>query len=217
MQLNTNFRDFYDHAFDRTGPSFNRHDRNDMSRQEIFALLEGINHKTPRHGAVRDLVPRIYSEESPSWRQGDVVVYTDPYAHRGEGKLLMSAAQALDSHADHYAAEYIPALRKNRSVSYRYLQVGQCKWWLQYWSEHDWRSNVGEGGVKLVTEKVDGYDPTVRYPLWAIDFITLETGESFAIDFNTAPSLAPLADTVTPTEIVSLLKQAKDDGYWNGQ
>lgn len=37
--------------------------------------------------------------------------------------------------------------------SLRYLQVGDRKWWLRYWSENDWRSNAGEGGVEVMGEE----------------------------------------------------------------
>lgn len=227
MKLDTNFRDFYDHSFDLTGYVFRRRDNEGMTRREIFRFLIEIGCETPRHGLVKDLVPRILNADFPDWDKIsrtkamqniiDVVVYTDENSHCGEGKIRISAAEAINHFPDHFAAEFISTTQSGIGVSFRYLQVGKRRWWLKYWSGADWRSNVGEGGVAVQCEEAPGYGNKIRYPLWAVDYLSVGGTWRYAVDFNIAPSLKPLQGLVTPSEIVDLIKQSRADGIWEGQ
>lgn len=226
MQLITDFRDYYDHAFDREGREFYRTSRNNMSRPDMLAFMESKGLLVPRYGLAKDLVPRMMTEDFPDWDQEtlqaaslhliDVIVFTDLFAHRGEGKIRMSAGLAQLSYPNNFAVEYIPPTKTGLGVSFRYLQVGNRRWWLQYWSNQDWRSNIGDGEVLVLGEEQPGYDPRFKYPMWAIDFI-FAGHKQYAIDFNTAPGLKPLREAVTPSEVVNLLKLARAEGYWEGQ
>lgn len=207
LKLKTDFRDFYDHAFDAKGETFLRLSKGGMSRREMVLFLERLGFATPRHGVVSAFVPELLVKEDSSSGPTEVVVYLDEAAHRGEGKVKLSATDALASHPGHLCSEYLPTAVGGIGTSLRYLQVGSRRWWLRYWSETDWRSNVGEGGTEVLREMPAGYHPQIQEPMFAIDFLVAGR-RLVAIDYNTAPGLAPLRDTLTPTEIVSLLAAA---------
>ena len=210
--LRSNFRDFYDHAFDSGGQVFNRIDTGGLNRRQMFSFLESLGLKTPPHGIVKELVPKLLSVYQQDFRDAaakqilDVVVYTDEKAHRGEGKEKVAAAEALERFPDHYCSEFIYTTQTESGRSFRHLQVGTHNWWIESWSDSDWRSNVGEGGEYIRAEAEYGYQPKIKEPIFAVDFVKAD--RLYAIDYNVAPSLASLKRTVTPTKIVESIKHA---------
>jgi len=128
MRLKSDFRDWYDHAFDRDGPEFVRLSRGGLSRREMFVFLDDLDLRVPLHGTVSTIVPRLERGEGHllvghGWRK--LVVYQDEHAHCGEGKVLMDAQDALDSSPEAYCSEYIPVTPSCVGISIRHLQVGQ--------------------------------------------------------------------------------------------
>ncbi|WP_144402114.1 hypothetical protein [Geoalkalibacter subterraneus] len=212
LQLKSDFRDWYDCAFDLQGQMvFERLSTAGMSRRQMFAFLQKLGLRTPRHGLVEDLVSAL-THDCEDWPKDlqrrfldqavDVVIYHDEQAHCGEGKQKISAGKALDLYPDTYASEFIPSVAGRGSVSLRYLQVGQRRWWLRYWSQDDWRSNAGEGDCEILCEEKPGRPHEINDPLFAVDFI--RAGKKlYAIDFNIAPGLAPLNGLLLPSEVVS--------------
>lgn len=215
LSLKSNFRDFYDFAFDKQGEVFERLDNAGISRREMFTYFNELDLKTPVHGTVRDVVACLQESFDEQGRATqdlflehlvDLVVYLDEYQHAGEGKVKLSAKAALEAYPDHYCSEYIPATASGTGESLRYLQVGIRKWWIRYWSENDWRSNAGEGDWEVLCEEKRGYHPRIKYPMFAIDFV--RAGKHLcAIDFNVAPGLGPLNGIVSPWDIVALVKR----------
>jgi hypothetical protein len=213
MRLKTDYRDWWDYAFDLDGDFFYRMSTGGMSRREMFTFMEGIGMSVPTHGIVKNIANRLLAEfdvedlrDIAAEHLIDLVVYINEQAHRGEGKLRMPAAEALQRFPDHYCSEFIPATQTGVGHSLRFLQVGARKWWLEYWSEDDWRSNVGEGGVKILCEAEPGYHPKVEQAMFAIDFVKA-AGRLYAIDYNIAPGLAPLNGHVKASELVEELKR----------
>jgi hypothetical protein len=223
LRLVSDFRDYYDHWFDLDGQPFERIAVGGMSRPEMLAYLDTLDLTAPRHGTVRELA----TEGFP------LVVYTDERAHRGEGKQVMLPWDAEREYPDTFAARYYGGLticpitaywptaehnhheQKCRSSTLRYLTVGRRTWVLGYWSDTDWRSNCGEGGVCVLDEmsplsiKWRGIREKVGLPLWAFDAILTESQE-IAVDFNIAPGLrgTGMEDVLSPAEVVDLLKEA---------
>jgi len=214
LRLESDFRDWYDHAFSSQGTPFERLSTGGMSRREMFPYLESLGLEPPRHGTVSAVAAELLEEwpeesrASAAEQMISLVVYLDLWAHSGEGKVRVSAADALLLYPDRYCSEFMSATTSGGAGrSLRYLQVGNRQWHLMYWSDHDWRSNYGEGGVKVLEESPLGYHPTVTEPMFAIDFLLIGQ-KLLAVDFNTAPGLAPLRGLVTPSEIVGLLGAA---------
>ena len=212
LKLVTNYRDWYDHAFDREGIEFRRMNNEGMDRKSMLNFLHSRGFHTPEYGTVKEVVPRLLREYDEILHALaienliDVVVHTDINAHAGDGKIKVSAAEALSSYPQHLCVEYIAATPSGNGRSLRYLRVGNRSWWLEYWSESDWRSNVGEGGCRIITEEPSGFvEPRFTDLMFAIDFIPAGR-HLYAIDYNIAPGLAPLRDILSPNEVVDLLK-----------
>lgn len=213
MQLNTDFKDWYDHAFERTGPVFERHCSSGLTRPEMMKFLWNAGLRTPRSGMAHELVPQLLSDWDPkskSWAAKsiiEVVVHTDITAHRGEGKLLKSAYDALTEHPEKFCVEHIPTTSNGVGVSYRWLQVGNYNWFIKYWSENDWRSNSGVGGEEIIRSQVGRPTSSLlnSVPMFAIDFVN-SGGRLLAIDFNIAPGLKPIQGHITASQIVDELK-----------
>jgi hypothetical protein len=213
LQLRSDFRDWYDAAFDREGPVFERLSRGGMSRRQMLSYMSEVGLCVPRHGLVCDLVPAImedfadWPEDSREAMQSQIlelVVYHDEQAHAGEGKEKVAAAEALARYSDLYASEFIPATPSGVGVSLRYLQVGKRRWWLRYWSQDDWRSNAGQGGCEVLCEEKPGRPYKIDAPMFAVDFVRAGT-KLYAIDFNIAPGLVPLNGRLRASEVVEQL------------
>lgn len=195
VKLKSDFRDFYDLAFDAEGYEFKRFTWDGLARPAMLTFLAWNDYNPPRHGFVRDLAPE----------SAMLVVYTDEKAHRGEGKILMTAKEAMEHHPNAYASEYI----QSPPESLRLLQVGMMRWMLSYKSDDAWRSNVGkEVEIQIVSEHV-GYS-SIPLPLFAIDFVCDKNGIRYAVDFNIAPGLkwTGIEDRMKPEEVVELIRQA---------
>lgn len=226
LKLFSDFKDYYDFAFDSQGEPFNRYSRNDMPRDVMLRYLESIGCKTPLHGTVVDVVSRVCNNKlcieefcclnagvsncscDDICNNGFVVVYDDMFAHCGDGKRLLSFNEALEMCPNSYCTLFIPGNENRAGSSLRFLQVGNRKFWLKYWSFEDWRSNVGDGDCVVLSECINESYPVYGYPVFAIDFIFAGNSIMYAIDFNTAPGLKPLQDIMSPTDVYTEIKKA---------
>lgn len=231
FRLHSDFIDYYDHhfagSFHRDAQRFDRMSVNSMDRKAMFAKLQAMGLSTPDHGTVNDL----YQRQVQSWReQGfaaadldgmlsivDLVVYTDPFAHAGEGKIKISVAQALQDHPDLYASVFVPQNPSNTGISLRHLRIGSRQFWLRYTSDNDWRSNAGDVNIEYLCEEAPKpleYALQSPEPLLAIDFITGQDRRLIAVDYNTAPKIkgtgvdAVLAPKLVVDEISAWLRHA---------
>lgn len=205
IKLLSDFVDYYDHWFDLEGITFNRFSYSGMKRSEALRYLSSLGLMVPTFGKVRDL-PRLI--DGYFHQLTDVVVYLDETAHKGEGKVKMPLSEALEKYPDHLATEYIQVLPAFASCSWRYLQVGDKRFWLQYFSRNDWRSNCGEVEIKVLSKEKDGYCPSIKYPLFAVDF--LPAGHLYAVDFNISPQIrgTGIEDILPSREAAEAIKRA---------
>lgn len=224
LRLRSNFIDYYDHRFagsyQTDAPCFERMSRTALHRKDMFARLTELGLLTPAHGTVQalcskyraSLIEQGYTPEHQSGLLGlmQLVVYTDPYAHAGEGKLLLPYDLALAEHPDAYASEFIPQNITGTGVSLRHLRIGRRQFWLRYTSQNDWRSNAGEVTIEWLCEekpKTTAFASVSPEPLLAIDFITGPEQKLLAVDYNTAPQLrgTGMEDKITPQAVVDEL------------
>lgn len=182
LRLQTDYLDYYDHWFDLDGEVFRRVSSDGMNRREMLEYLSSLGLRTPPFGAVRELWEREDDFRRQFW---DVIVYLNERAHRGEGKVKLPMAEAVQRYPEHFASLYIPSTPQ-RAISWRYLQIGDKIFWLEYASA-DWRSNYGEVEIKVLSRERDGYHPKIHFPLFAIDFILAD--HLYAVDFNIAPQI----------------------------
>ncbi|WP_424660473.1 hypothetical protein [Desulfofundulus sp.] len=193
VRLVSDFHDYYDHWFDGCSAElvFERLSTGGMSRPQMLAYLRSLGLQVPFFGRVRDVYRytlRGYEEIPRSDTIFAMVVHLDERAHRGEGKVMLSLRDALEKYPDHFAVQYIPALPSGLGLTWRYLQVGDKVFWLEYFSRDDWRSNCGDVEIRVLSRERDGYNSRVRYPLYAVDFIPA-AGKLYAVDFNIAPQI----------------------------
>jgi hypothetical protein len=196
IKLVSDFVDFYDFEFsDPNGDSvFRRVTTDGLDRYEMLVYLEKLEFLVPLYGTAKELSDMMEPHE-------EIILHTDIYAHRGDGKERSTIAEALAKCPETLATRFIPFDVPNtppevKGLSWRYLQVGTETFWLQYTSTEDWRSNCGEGDVELFfrdkTQLFNNHQYKdlliYKYPLFAIDFVP--SGEDlYAVDFNIAPQV----------------------------
>jgi hypothetical protein len=191
MRLLSDFHDYYDSAFDSRHadtPALERFAGRGHHRREDHALLVVAGFRLPARGT-----PVEVCRQLPNVTH--VVVYTDPYAHTGEGKLLLPVEQAGRDHPDAYCTAFVgDPMAPGSSV--RLLMVGDIPIWLTYSSRDDWRSNAGEDVIieellQLPVRKalLEELALSLGYPLVAIDFVEGLDRNLYAIDLNTAPGM----------------------------
>ncbi|HEY9598421.1 MAG TPA: hypothetical protein V6D33_12200 [Cyanophyceae cyanobacterium] len=199
IQLNSDFRDYYDHWFASPSVSsqitFNRYSRTEMTKLEQFNLLIKAGLNTPIFGRVGD----SHFFRIQQWLKAKVVLYVDDLAHRGEGKKLEKFSMA-QAYKDCPFSVFVPTTGEpeKHSISHRYLQIGDRAWWLKYEGKGSWLSNhAQEIEIELIGESCSLWEHKKRtklfgqYPLFAIDFVTpIDSPETrLAVDFNSAPGI----------------------------
>ena len=189
--------DFYDPFFDREGEIFERLSIDGLNRIDMFIFLKSLEFKTPNVGIVKNIT--LNSNQ-------DVVVYTNVNSHCGEGKEKLSYIEAIKKYPNYFCSEYIAPEEPNTSI--RHLQIGNRSWLILYKSYGDWRSNVGDGEIKILHENKVGYHSQIKCPLYAIDFILSSKYDLYAIDFNIAPGIrgTGIEKILRGSEVVSLIK-----------
>jgi hypothetical protein len=208
LRLVSNWRDYYDHMFEVHGDdlvNFHRPMRTDMDKRAQLDLLIRVGQNVPHFGTLGALLEELQDD------QDRFVVYDDPLAHAGEGKRLLRRVEALQESPDLFATAYIPH-ESGRAISWRWLQVGDCPFLLEYVSDDAWRSNCGTVEIRVLqASPVRSVVPLIPYPLWAIDYIPLNQGRTrIAVDFNTSPGLrgTGVEEFLTATEVVEALGRA---------
>jgi hypothetical protein len=222
LSLCSDFHDYYDHAFDsgNADATYHRMSTGGMSRPEMLSYLESEHRlRVPFHGTVLALRARLECELDYLGSAAlihdfmstlmDVVVYIDPMAHAGQGKVKMNILDAVAQYPEHYATQYIPSNASGLGDSLRYLRLGRRQFWMRYWSTSDWRSNAGDVHIKVLSEeRAKPYSELCKYDvsIFAIDFVRADF--LFAIDFNIAPGLSKtgIEGFITPTEIFEEIK-----------
>lgn len=198
IRINSDFIDYYDHwaagSWQSCDCVLDRRMDSGPARKEALEILSASGFNVPRNGIVEALVSEIIGDAVDPVRRWmmesiNLVVYTDEKAHAGEGKVLLSMESALCDFPKLFACEYLPTDVLGVAESYRYLRVGSRQFWLKYTSSDDWRSNCGDVDVEFICEELpsDVVRPTMRYPLYAIDFIL--AGRLYAVDLNVSPKI----------------------------
>lgn len=205
IHLQSDFRDYYDHWFagswEKSGIVFDRRTTSGLLRPAMLTQLESIGLQVPRHGRVKDIYCALANDapvnDSDVVQEYikhlcEVVVYTDPSAHQGDGKIKISLLEAITNYPEYYASEHIPALPNGLGQSLRYLRIGSRQFWLRYTSLDDWRSNCGDVHIELLCEEkpktiIESHPNIIQHPLFAVDFV--QSNKLYAIDFNISPSI----------------------------
>jgi len=198
LQLKTDFLDYYDHWFDVQGQLFERISTSGMNRLQMLDFLSERQVQTVPYGYVHEFRGHSSFEE--------LVVYTNPMSHRGEGKVKLTVKEACDKYPDNLCSLFLSENQK--AVSYRHLQIGEIFVWLKYESLTDWRSNNGDVEIEIIDYFYER-PYAIDIPLFAIDFIMFKE-KLYSMDFNIAPQIkgTGIETLIKSKEIVELIKNS---------
>lgn len=155
------------------------------------------------------VVPYSYGSKFKSKR----IFYLNELSHSGQDKVLANSLE-ISKEKKILSSKFI---ENSYSTSFRVLFIGKKRFTLQYQSNHDWKSNLGEVSINLIIN-----DETIlellperpkyseAFPLLAIDFVkNFETEEYFALDLNTSPGLkgTPVQEILPAYKVVSYLQE----------
>lgn len=196
--LKTDFIDVYDDGFDKLNVpqphhQFVRMSKTSLSRGKALDHLRMNFIPTVEYGITLMMESKLKPDDL-------VVVYTDEYAHQGIGKELMTYGMAKSLYPDFLISKY---LSSKKSVSIRELFIGRIRIELLYESDHEWKSNVGNVKISLLSTRVTGLRPLEQYALFSIDYVLDGENKKYAIDFDSAPLIknTPIIDILSPKEI----------------
>ncbi len=199
MRLATDYDQWYDGIFSGQGPVFSRmaFTKGGLPKRAQFDLFNKMQLATPPHGLVSELAERIripiLGENAPGEWAEDLkcLVYLDECAHRGEGKTVLSLADACCQYPGHFASLFVPI--PGGPVAFRMVRFGRLAFWLrQEGQPGNWQSNFLDQETVLRKWTPNSNNPIPRV-LWAIDFLPTPFG-LLAVDFNTAPQLVTLGE-----------------------
>jgi hypothetical protein len=202
LKLVSDFMDYYDHWFDREGQEFRRVTTEGPTRYEMFQTLRDAGYATP---PLFLLGPALYEHVHFTKDNFKVVVYLEERSHCGEDKILLSLEDAIEAHPGKWASLY---LGDDCPVSMRFLYVGFYEIALDYSSDDEFRSNVGNVQIYIYDiRKVKSRFNYVLPPLCAVDGVQ-HKGFFKAFDLNIAPGIkgTGVEDTVKAEDLVQSLK-----------
>lgn len=202
--LKTDFIDIYDHHFDSLSipephNQFLRMSKDSVSRDRALDYLRTEGFDTVKYGSVQMMGYHLKPDDL-------VVVYTDPFAHRGIGKELMTLDMAEFFYPDALVSEYIGQFK---SVSMKDLFIGSRKIRMIYKSDHEWKSNVGNVDIKLYSYEYVYTRPFIHLPMVSVDYVFDGEKQHYAIDFNTSTIIkgSPVTDIMSEKDIVAEIKK----------
>lgn len=205
LQLRSNVTQPYDYCFSRRAelvflrmyhtPYLNA---NDVARRDMFAQLEAHGIKTVPNGIVHELLKRVDPECG-------LVVYVDEKAHRGEGKVWVSAKEALEKYPLHWASVFIPPAGK----AIRHFQFGVKAFTMPFKSHDDWRCQKGESTRSWCVpgSRWNLFPHIIPHPYFALDYIP---GTDLVTDFQFVPGTTDdrLDNWMRPREMYRSLQEA---------
>jgi hypothetical protein len=152
--------------------------RDTTSRDERFWELARAGYAIPECGTFSNL----------SRLNVPLVVYDDPYAHCGEGKRLWKPGD-VGARSSQFCSRFIDT--HERPKSSRVLRIGHFEFHLEYTSDDEWRSNVGDVTCTLLRHfDVSREYDLIRYPMYAVDTVHDPLHErNVAVDLNVCPGL----------------------------
>ncbi len=197
----SDFVDFYDHLFasqNEAKTPFYRMTSSDWDQRTQFEFLIRLGENVPHYGklgCVLDVLDRA----------DDLIVV---HCEENDQKRLMTRSEALLEPGHLFSSAFI-LHDTGRAITWRWLQVGDHPFLLEYASDHAWSSRSGTVAVRVIkASPIRKFVPHIPYPLWAMDFIPLDNNSKrIAIKFSTAPVLqgTGVEEFMTSEEIVSAI------------
>ena len=174
--IKSDFTDFYDKLGDNTSPIvYNRFLNQSKQRGASLKYLRSIGIRT------------LELQQVNNFFRGDgpIVVYTDPKAHHGQGKKIMSVDEAMQTYGNCIASNYY----NTDGLTIKYLQIGKRRFTLCFKKDETYTLDTGK--LISVSESEPEYNRLIGLPIYSIDYIS--NGQvMIATDFNEVEDLKSL-------------------------
>lgn len=184
--IKSDFTDYYD-VLNNTGSNlvYNRYISECKQRGAALKFLRNIGVKTVELKQVN----KFFRED------GNIVVYTDPRAHNGLGKKIMTVDEANQAYTNYIASHYYD---KTDGLTLKYLQIGRRRFTLYY--KKDNPLSLELGNLIDIKESQPYYNRLIGLPIFSIDYIP-DGNEMVATDFNEVQNLSSIgADKLLSSE-----------------
>lgn len=195
--LDSDYSDFYDDAFDPSGPVIWRRRRDEEpGLGERLALAYEAGLAVVPHGKVgllRELAERAGAAGVLVRTPGGMALDDGTAPADAEGTLLIGLP---------------PHRQTPGSVAWVGVLAGDRRWWIRYTSGHDWNAKAGsdrtvEVHTEAPHEMLAGVDLGV-----ALATVHLYTHQTWPMVYNvrTAPDLSDLKGAVRPSDVAAAIK-----------
>lgn len=191
IKINSDYVDFYDDINDdKSIYIYNRFKSKMKQRGTALKHLRTLGIKTIELKPVSSFC---------KW-DGNIVVYTDVFAHDGMGKKVMAVEEAQAFNNNCLASKYYES-----PISIKVLQIGNVRVTLKYEKETELALDKGKL-VDIDMNKTD-YNRLIGIPIYSIDYIS-GNEVMLATDFNEVENLMNLGldEYITKEQIVELIK-----------
>lgn len=172
--IQSDFQDYYDNVSDTNGIIYNRRLSDVKQRGSALKYLRSLGVKTLELKQVSQF----------SYLDGDLVVYTDPKKHNGQGKKILTYEEAIANYSNFPAAKY---LDDSLGITIKVLQIGKRRFNLTFKKDPS-NKTLNEGVLIDFKELNPGYNMLIGLPIFSIDYIAYGC-EMIATDFNEVENL----------------------------
>lgn len=177
LTLQSDFKDCYDYLCSDNGVKvYNRVRDKSKQRGSLLKYLSSIGIKTLE---LKPVTQFLNSDEK-------IVVYTDPFAHDGLGKRVMSIEEARMYNYNCVASKYYTS---NDMINIKYLQIGKRRFNIYF--KKDEQYTLERGHIVDITESANEYNSLIALPIFSIDYIS-NGREMIATDFNDVENISNL-------------------------
>lgn len=173
--IKSDFLDYYDILNDeKSNIIYNRYLCESVQRGTALKYLRSLGIKTLELKQVN----RFFRDEGP------IVVYTNPKAHNGAGKKILTVDEALQSYENCIASKYY---QTEGNYTLKYLQVGKRRFTLYFKRDNNFSLELGQ--LVDIKESTPEYNRIISKPIFSIDYIS-NGREMIATDFNEFQNLS---------------------------
>ena len=194
VRLVSDFKDYYDEAFDSDGRIFFRNRFKKGSKRQVLNTLSrmfsGGSFSVIPHGPVFEMPSIIKSFYRTREPVDDFLVVSSRLVVYAEGaRLLTPIGVAMELYPKEFSTLYIFTWPFSGSSSIRWLQIGRVVVILKYISYTSWNSREGE--VDVIVKRIWRVSEPIRLfgsPIFAIDFVS-DGKRLYALDMEVNPVL----------------------------
>lgn len=191
IEIKSDFVDYYDHLNDiKSAFKYERYLSRCKQRGTALKALRSMGIKTLELKQVNQFC----------LSDGYIVVYTNPSAHGGLGKRIMTVDEAQMSYSNCVASIY----HNNSDTTLKYVQVGKRRFMLYF--KKQFEHTLEQGELVDIREAQSEYNRLVGIPIFSIDYVSNGL-EMVATDFNEVQNLGKININryITDKDVVELI------------